>query len=138
MLRKRVSPKFVLIFTLLVLLGVILVVSFTALSASNGVPLTRMGLSTKTIILRDLLPSECSAITITNVVYCSNQGTCNGTNSNDLIFGTSGTDKIQGKKGDDCILGGGANDELDGGDGNDVCLGGPGTNTYPSCEFSSP
>ena len=137
MFRKSVSPKFVLIFTLLVFLGVILVVSYTALSASNVVPLTRMGLSTKTIILRDLLPSECSAITITNVVYC-NGGTCNGSNSNDLIFGTSGTDKIQGKKGDDCILGGGANDDLDGGDGNDVCLGGPGSNTYPSCEFSSP
>src|SRR5512133_1395160 len=124
MFRRFVSPKSFLIFTLLVLLGAILVVSYTALSASNFIPLTRMGLSTQTIILQDLMPGECSAITIANVVYCPNQGMCNGTNANDLIFGTSGVDRIQGKKGDDCILGGGANDDLDGGDGNDVCIGG--------------
>jgi Ca2+-binding RTX toxin-like protein len=138
MLHRLVRPKFILIFTLLVLLGVILVVSYAAFSASNIIPLTRLGSTTQAIMLSDLLPNECSAITITNIVYCGNQGTCNGSNANDLIFGTSSNNKIQGKKGDDCILGGGGNDDIDGDVGNDVCLGGPGTNTYISCEFSSP
>ncbi len=138
MLRRYVNPKFFLVITLLFLLGAILVVSYTALSESNIVPLTRIGLSTQAIIMRDLMPGECSAITFTNIVYCPNQGTCNGSNSNDLIFGTAGVDKVQGKKGDDCILGGGANDDINGDEGNDVCIGGPGTNSYTSCEFSSP
>lgn len=138
MFRKYAAPKMILLITLLVLLGVILVVSYSAFSAANSVPLSRLGLSTQAVLLEDLLPVECRAITITNVVYCSSQGTCNGTNSNDLIFGTSGNDRIQGKKGDDCILGGGGNDQIDGDDGNDVCLGGPGTNTYNTCEYSSP
>lgn len=137
MLRRLVSPKFILISTLLVLLGAILVVSYTAFSASNSVPLTRLGLTTQAIMLSDLLPDECSAITITEVVYCRDHGTCNGSNANELIFGTSGDDKIQGKKGDDCILGGGGNDEITGDQDNDVCLGGPGTDTFDdSCEFS--
>ncbi len=136
MLRRRVSPKFILIFTLIVLLGAILVVSYTAFSAANVVPLTRMGLTTQAITLNDLLPSECTMI-ITNVVYCPNQGTCNGSNANDLMFGTAGNDKINGKKGDDCILGGGGNDEIDGDDGYDVCFGGPGVNDL-DCEEEYP
>jgi Ca2+-binding RTX toxin-like protein len=139
MIRRLVRPKFILIFTLLVMLGAILVVSYSALSASNSIPLTRLGLTTQAIMLSDLLPSECSHITITNVVYCRAQGTCNGTNANDLIFGTPGNDKIQGKAGDDCILGGGGDDELYGDQGNDVCLGGPGTNYIDaSCEYPLP
>jgi len=138
MLRRLISPKFILIFTLLVLLGAVLVASYTAFSVANVVPLTRLGLTTQTITLSDLVPSECSAITITNVVYCANQGMCNGSMANDLIFGTSGDDRIQAKKGDDCVLGGGGDDDIDGDNGNDVCLGGPGTNAYTSCEYTSP
>lgn len=139
MLRKLISPKFILIFTLVVLLGVILVVSYSALSASNIVPLTRLGLTAQAIVLSDLMPAECSAITIANIVYCTG-GNCNGTDANDLMFGTSGVDDIQGGKGNDCILAGGGNDDLKGEQGtSDVCLGGPGTNNYhPSCEYSSP
>ena len=138
MFRRLMNPKSIFIFTLLVLLGVILVVSYTALSAANSVPLSRLGLTTKSITPNDLKPSECT-MTITNVVYCRAQGTCNGTNANDLIFGTPGNDKIQGKQGDDCILGGGGDDELYGDQGNDVCLGGPGTNYIDaSCEYPLP
>lgn len=138
MFRSRSAPKLILFFTLLVLLGVILVVGYSALSAANSVPLTRLGLTTQSIIPSELIPVECNAITITNLIYCSGSGTCNGSNANDLIFGTSGVDRIQGKKGDDCILGGGANDDLNGDEGNDVCLGGPGSNTYTACEYSNP
>ncbi len=138
MFRRFVSPRFFLIFALLVLLGVILVVSYTALSASNSVPLTRLGLTTQTITANDLKPAACSAITVTNVIYCAG-GACNGTDANDLMFGTSGVDNIQGGKGNDCILAGDGNDDLKGEQGNDVCLGGPGTNNYhPTCEVSSP
>jgi Ca2+-binding RTX toxin-like protein len=136
MFRKYAAPKLVLFFTLLVLLGVILVVSYSAFSAANSVPLSRLGLSTQAVLLEELLPNECSGIAIATIVYCKAQGACVGSGNNDLILGTSGNDKIKGQAGDDCILGGGGDDEIDGGAGNDVCLGGPGTDTFESCEFS--
>lgn len=136
MIRRLVSPKLILIFTLLVLLGAILVVSYSALSASNSIPLTRLGLTTRPITPNDLKPDQCSPITVTNIVNCTG-GACFGTDANDLIFGTTGADVIRGGKGDDCILGGDGDDTLRGEQGDyDYCVDVPGTDFHPSCEFT--
>jgi len=133
MLRRLIKPKFILIFTFLFLLGAILVVSYTAFSAANSIPLTRLGLTTQAITANQLKPPQCSAISVTNIIYCTG-GICNGTNASDLIFGTSGDDDIRGGQGNDCILGLDGNDRLVGNQGTDVCVDVPGTDFHPSCE----
>ena len=134
------KKRLFMVLAIIVLIGIAITLAFSGLAASNVVPTTRMGFSTATTNGNTLKPAECSAITISNVIYCTAGVDCNGTNSSDLIFGTSSADTIDGKNRADCIIGGGGNDTINGGSGsgNDVCLGGPGSNTYTNCYYSNP
>lgn len=103
------------------------------LTDANSVPTTKAVDDSRSIATNDLAPSECSVITVTNLVTGS--ATFGGTGANDLVIGSSGNDSIKGEGGDDCILGGGGNDDLRGDLGTDVCVGGPGSDTFhPTCE----
>lgn len=140
MFHRSKALRVLIILSALILVGAIIFLSFSALSAANTVPMSRLSSTTRTITWTDLIPSACSSIaaSLGNIIYCDSHGACPGTQGNDLILGTAGNDNIDGKKGNDCIIGGDGDDKLDGGDGTDVCLGGPGTNTYPNCETFSP
>jgi len=140
----------------LVILGfaVIIAISvFSALAATNTVPDAWADQSSMNVSADLLKPSECSGITLTNIVDIGAGET--GTSANDLILGTDKADaEIRGGAGDDCILGGKGNerqridkvwgpgifgeegdDVIIGGPGNhDHCDGGPGNDTYYSCE----
>jgi Ca2+-binding RTX toxin-like protein len=117
---------------LFALAGLLLVSLVSVLTAANTVPSTRSLDSTRAIAADDLKPTDCAAITLTNMVTGS--GTINGTTAADLILGSAGADTIAAKNQDDCVLGGGGNDSIDGGPGTDVCIGGPGTDTFSHCE----
>jgi Ca2+-binding RTX toxin-like protein len=132
---------------------VIIITVFIAVTASNTVPITRADKNSIGISANELKPSECSGITLTNIVDIGAGET--GTSANDLILGTDKADaEIRGGAGDDCILGGKGNerqksgkswipgiygedgdDVLIGGPGNsDMCDGGAGNDTFYSCE----
>jgi hypothetical protein len=139
MLRKRRQRLFFGIIILLII-SMIAIFSFSALSASNVVPPTRLGMATQVILIKDLIPVECANITFDRIINCVQGVKCLGGtgNSKDLIFGTPYADDINGGNGSDCILGGGGNDTIDGGPGSDVCQGGPGTNNFERCEVILP
>jgi len=143
------------ILTLVILgLAVFIVISvFSALAATNTIPDTWADQESRSVSADLIKPSECSGITLTNIVDISAGET--GTSANDLILGTDKADaEIRGGAGDDCILGGKGNerqkidkvwgpgifgeegdDVIIGGPGNlDYCDGGPGNDTYYSCE----
>ena len=111
------------------LAGILLFGAGSALTAANSVAQTGAGRGDTGITANTLKPSECAALTLTNVVA----GT-NGTNSADLLTGNSGNNNMTARNGNDCVLGGGGNDSIDGGGGTDVCIGGSGTNTFTACE----
>jgi Ca2+-binding RTX toxin-like protein len=70
------------------------------------------------------LPSECSSVSFTNVIYgTQNNDDIEGTNGSDLILGFEGNDEINGASSNDCIIGGAGNDELKGDNGDDVIKG---------------
>ena len=123
-------------FTIVVLAMLILVSAVTAVTAANIIPSSRLGEYTNTITANTLKPIECSAITLTAILYCpASGGNCDGTDASELVIGSTADDDIRSGKGDDCVLGGGGNDSLRGEQNADVCLGGPGTDgLYPSCE----
>lgn len=110
----------------------VLAIASSAQTSANTVSSTKLELDTRTIGANDLKPTECAALTLTNLVTGS--GTINGTTGNDLILGSSGVDTIDAGGGNDCVLAGGANDGIDGKAGTDVCVGGPGTDTFKGCE----
>ena len=112
--------------------GVIALGGLLGLTNANTVPSTKAAVLTQAITANTLKPTECAALTLTNLV--TGTGTINGTSQADLILGSSAVDTISGLNGTDCILGGGANDSINGGNGADVCIGGPGTDTFSSCE----
>jgi Ca2+-binding RTX toxin-like protein len=112
-------------FMLLILISV-----FSAFAAANTIPTSGAGLGGRPVTAQDLQPSECSSLSLTNLVVDGD-----GTDANSLILGTAATNTIQGFGGDDCILGGGGDDVIYGGDGVDVCNGGPGNDACDdSCE----
>jgi hypothetical protein len=119
-------------------LGLLLLSSvFTALSASNSVPVSHAGqIGPTPITANDLKPPECNALNLTAIFTCpAAGGNCDGTDASELILGSPNGDTIKAGKGDDCILGGGGDDDLRGDQNTDVCIGGPGADTFhPSCE----
>ena len=123
--------------------AIVLIALISAFAAVNVVQSSRLTDQTRVFpfTATDLLPSECSGMNLTNIVYCTGTATCEGTAANDLILGTSlnnyDATEINGGQGDDCILAGGGDDTINGGGGkNDVCIGGPGTDTFgSSCEI---
>lgn len=130
MIRKNM-PR--LIFVTLAALVILSVVS--AFAANIVVPVTHLTNQAQTITANKLKPAQCSAITLTAILYCpAGGGICNGTNASELIIGSPNVDTIQGKGGNDCILGGGGNDDITGSQAKDVCIGGPGTDTFAKCE----
>ena len=120
------------------LLSAMIVMASTvfALAANNVVPTTRLTDQSIPVTADRLKPAACSAITLTAIVYCpAGGGTCNGTDSSELVIGSAADDDIQSGKGDDCILGAGGNDSIRGEQNEDVCIGGPGTDSFhPTCE----
>ena len=130
MIRKNILR---LVFVVLVLL--IVVSAAFAFAANNIVPVTRLTDQRSAITANTLKPAECSAITLTTIVYCpAGGGACTGTNASELIIGSPNVDVIQGKGGADCIVGGGGNDNITGNKASDVCIGGPGTDVFKNCE----
>jgi len=130
MIRKNILR---LVFIVLVLL--IFVSAAFAFAANNVVPVTRLTDQRSAITANTLKPAECSAITLTAIVYCpSGGGACNGSNASELVIGSPNVDVIQGKGGTDCIVGGGGDDEITGNQSSDVCIGGPGTDVFKKCE----
>ena len=107
----------------LVVLVFVLAIASSAQTSANTVAGTKLTQDSRTIGANDLKPTECAAITLTNLVTGS--GTITGTPGNDLILGGSGVDTIDGV---------GGNDSLAGSGGQDVCIGGPGTDTFKKCE----
>jgi Ca2+-binding RTX toxin-like protein len=126
--------RFLVPLALLALLVVIVVGVVSAVAAGNSVPPTRLGSTLQSITANNLMPSQCSALTLADVVVCPATGNCNGTNANDLILGNAAANTINGRNGNDCIVGGGGNDTINGGNGTDVCIGGAGTDTFTNCE----
>ena len=158
MIKKLLRPKVFL--ALLVLL--ISLSAFTALSAANSVPVTHVGDSNRPITVPELAPPECASIA-TNLNSISVGGFGNwlyySYPGNTLILGTNagesfgawlftvgngpncfvtggGNDTVYGSPGDDIILGGPGNDTIDGNGGTDICYGGGGTDTFLDCEES--
>jgi Ca2+-binding RTX toxin-like protein len=118
-----------------ILVVVIFVSSITAMAAGNTVPGTKLGQQISAINANALKPSQCSTLSLTNIVICpAAGGTCTGTANNDLILGSAKADTINGRAGNDCITGGGGNDNINGGAGTDVCIGGAGNDTFTNCE----
>lgn len=111
--------------TLWVLVALIFISTLTAMAAGNTIPATRIDENTVAMNANAIKPAACSALNLTAIVICTG-GTCNGTDSNELILGTPANESIRGRGGTDCIVGG---------DGIDVCIGGPGTDTFNTCEM---
>jgi len=148
------TGKKILILVILGLAVIIVISVFSALAATNTIPDTWADQESRSVSADLIKPSECSGITLTNIVDIGAGET--GTSANDLILGTDKADaEIRGGAGDDCILGGKGDERqktgpgvfgpgIFGEDGNDVIIGGPGNNdhcdggsgndTYYSCE----
>jgi hypothetical protein len=121
----------------LLLAGLISFSMIFAVAANNIVPVTYLTDQSSAITINDVKPSACSAIVLTNIIYCPNGPgrACDGTDANELIIGSPDYDDIQSGKGDDCIVAGDGNDDIRGEQDIDVCIGGPGTDSFhPSCE----
>ena len=101
--------------------------SFSALSAANIVPETHIGYDQFRIRVNDLKPPECDSLNLNHILSGNFFW---GYRNNALILGTSGVDWIlgfyNGSGGTNCIVGGGGNDLLYGGDRDEIFLGGPG------------
>jgi signal peptidase I len=124
---------------LLLLAAVGVTATFTA---ANTVPLSKAGVSTFPKAISDLAPSQCSGLTLTNLVVASGS-TTTGTSANDLILGRSGTGilDLNGGGGNDCIVAGGGSGTVNvingSSGGDDVCIGAPGAiNLFSNCEHT--
>lgn len=114
-------------------LGVLAVVSvWSADTAANSVPPSRLGESFHATGPNELKPAECAGLTLVNIFVATGQ-TLTGTNQADLLVGNASTRTITGRQGDDCIVGNSASQTLDGGGGYDVCLGFAST-SFTRCE----
>lgn len=111
--RRRLFPRL----ALLALGALTLIVSASALTASNTVPPSRAGQDSRPITPNEVKPAACAGLDLSTIVT-------NGTNANDLVLGSPGNDNLTGRKGSDCIVGGPGTDKIDGGKDYDVCLGG--------------
>ena len=155
MIKKLLRPR-VFIASLVLLISLS---AFTALSATNIVPVTHVGDSQRPILVRDLAPPQCASIaySLTSIsvggfwpfiyVYPGNTlilGTNAGENfggwfitwgngPNCFVTG-GGNDTVIGSRGDDIILGGPGDDTINGGGGYDICYGGGGTDSFSNCE----
>lgn len=119
-MKRKITLKTVaLIFfiTLLISIGL-------AAAAANDIPITGLVDTSLPIDFSQLMPSECTGMSFTNVIRGMSH--YDGTDTNELIYGTEGNDKLSGGGGNDCIIGGEGNDNIDGNDGDDVLLGGLG------------
>ncbi|NQS92149.1 MAG: hypothetical protein HQ574_07025, partial [Chloroflexi bacterium] len=89
--------------------GLVLFNVFTALTASNTVPVTRADKNSIGLGVHELTPPECEGMGLNNIVDIGAGET--GTPANDLILGTDKADaEIRGGAGNDCILGGKGNE----------------------------
>lgn len=124
--------------TFILLAGFIIYSVLLAVAANNVVPLTHLTDQSSAMTANDLKPSDCSAISLTAILFCpTGGGACAGTDASELVIGSTADDDIESGKGDDCILSGGGNDSLKGEKDIDVCISGPGTDSFhPSCESS--
>jgi Ca2+-binding RTX toxin-like protein len=124
--------------TFVILAGLILFSMILAVAANNVVPVTYLTDQSSAMTANDLKPSDCSAISLTTILFCpTGGGACDGTDASELVIGSPADDDIKSGKGDDCILGGGGNDSIRGDQNIDICLSGPGTDSFhPSCETS--
>jgi len=130
MIHKNIRCLF---FVMLVVLALMSVIS--AFAANIVVPTTRLTNQASAVTANTLKPAQCSAVTVTSILYCpAGGGICNGTNTDELIIGSPNIDTIQGKGGNDCIVGGGGDDSVTGSQAKDVCIGGPGNDTFTKCE----
>ncbi len=137
MRRLRVWKWSTVLMGLLILLGTV-----SAVAGANVVPVTRLGMITRTNTPNDFRPPACTASMAT---VLAGGGTITGNTGNDLILGSPAGDTIYGGLGNDCLMGGGGfdwlfgedgNDYLNGGPGFDLCFGGAGVDTYDaSCEL---
>lgn len=122
------------------IIGLVVLIFFGvngAMSAANSVPKTILGRSILSVTANAIKPAACT-MNLTNIVFCSGSGTCQGTGANNLILGTAGNDTIKANGGADCIIAGGGNDTVNAGSGADICIEGPGTDTYTSCTVVNP
>lgn len=111
-------------------LMVLAVICSSASMANNSVATSNSFKQSSTRTIPELLPPECSSVTVTAYVLGAA-----GTADSEILMGTNGVDTMIGGKGNDCLMGGAGNDSMSGGMGIDVCFGGPGTDTFDaSCE----
>jgi len=119
--------------------GLFLLISisvFSAFAAGISVPPVNIDAQSSTVSTNDFKPSQCSGITLTNLV--TGTGIITGTAGNDLILGSVNADTFDGLGGNDCILGGGGDDTITGGADVDICLGGPDNDVFLTCEVEYP
>jgi len=103
----------------------------SAFTASNTVPATYIGSSTRAIGANDLKPAGCNSLNLTTIVT----GTANFNNStaNALVLGDSTSNNIKDNASSSCIVGGSGKDKITGGTG-DFCAIGPNPlSTYSGC-----
>ena len=79
-----------------------------------------------------------------NTIHCPGEsssnldGTCEGTNRNDVMYGTDGKDEMYAWRGKDIMYGRGGRDSLTGREGPDIAYGGPGNDYLGSdCALDS-
>lgn len=113
----------------LALVGLAVLASLVALTASNSIPVTRASATSRTIDANALKPPACASLNLTAIALG------NGGAASELVLGTSAGESLNGGDGDDCILGGGGDDSIRGDAGTDICVGGPGNDSmHPNCE----
>jgi len=103
----------------------------SAFTASNTVPATYIGSSTRAIGANDLKPAGCNSLNLTTIVT----GTANFNNNtaNALVLGDSTSNNIKDNASSSCIIGGSGKDKITGGTG-DFCAIGPNPlSTYSGC-----
>jgi Ca2+-binding RTX toxin-like protein len=128
---KRIQRLAIINLTILIVIS-----AASAITATNTVPSSHLDEVINIINANLLKPAQCSAITLTAILYCpTGGGNCDGTDASELVLGSSVDDNIRSGKGDDCVLGGDGNDTIAGEQNTDVCFGGPGPDGFhPSCE----
>lgn len=104
-----------------------------ALTSSNSVPQTALGLSDLTITARNLAPAVCSGLSLTDLIVFET-GVARGSQRSDLLIGAPGIIRMLGLGGDDCLIApSGFMGTIDGGQGFDVCVGNAAA-TFQRCE----
>jgi Ca2+-binding RTX toxin-like protein len=119
MIRKKILNG-----SMIGLVIVLIISTYSALASANTVPVSYAMDTTIPIDQSQFIPWQCAGMTFDNIIIGS--GNINGGPGNDLIYGSVGNDNIRGGMGDDCIIGGGGDDTLRGQNGDDVLVGGSG------------